>query len=128
MKILSLFVFVMLMVSCTAKSGADENLLLVDDAILDVKQTLPKKNNAYTVWKDIYRDGATIKLIYQMDNYTFPKDKIYLLEEYAKSDSVKNVICKSLLETFGWDYSVESITYDMNDTVLLSFVYSKKNC
>ncbi len=70
-------------------------------------------------------DGS---LIYQMDNYTFPKDKIYLLEEYAKSDSVKNVICKSLLETFGWDYSVESITYDMNDTVLFSFVYSKKNC
>ncbi len=33
MKILSLFIFVMLMVSCTAKSGADENLLLVDDDV-----------------------------------------------------------------------------------------------
>lgn len=96
----------MSMMSCTAKSNFDEKIQIIDEAILDVKQTLPKKHNQYTVWKDIYRDGKTIKLIYQKDNYIYPKDKIYLLENLAKSDAVKSTICNSLISVFAQDYSV----------------------
>ena len=128
MKKYNFLIPVMLMISCTAKSNFDEKIQVIDEAILDVKQTLPKKHNQYTVWKDIYRDGQTIKLIYQMDNYIYPKDRIYLLENYAKSDAVKSTICNSLIGVFGQEYSVESITYDMENQILFSFTYSKDNC
>ena len=128
MKKYNFLIPVMLMISCTAKSNFDEKIQVIDEAILDVKQTLPKKHNQYTVWKDISRDGQTIKLIYQMDNYIYPKDRIYLLENYAKSDAVKSTICNSLIGVFGQEYSVESITYDMENQILFSFTYSKDNC
>ena len=115
--------------SCTAKSELkNSDFLVIDEALLDVKNTLPKKNSPYTIWKDIYREGQKIFFIYQMDNYSLPVDKIHVLEEIASSEPVKSQICNSLINDMDQEYIVVSNTYDMNDKLLFSYTYSKKNC
>ncbi|RKG31427.1 hypothetical protein [Acinetobacter tianfuensis] len=124
-----LYVPVLFCLSCTAQSDLQQNeSLLIDEALLDVKRKLPKKNSPYTIWTDIYRDGKTIYFTYKMDGYHFPEEKIPLLEKVASSEPIKSQMCNFLNDEMEPSYSIVSNTFDMNQKLIFSYSYNEKNC